>query len=70
MFVTSLDISRIYCLMYLPSPLPRSYFVNWHLFCFRKEGIAGLYKGMTPYLVHVMPNICLVFLIYEKIANG
>jgi len=35
----------------------------------RKEGIAGLYKGITPYLVHVMPNICLVFLIYEKIAN-
>ena len=40
------------------------------LFYFRKEGVAGLYKGMTPYLVHVMPNICLVFLIYEKIANG
>jgi solute carrier family 25 folate transporter 32 len=36
----------------------------------QKEGFAGLYKGMTPYLVHVMPNICLVFLIYEKIANG
>jgi len=36
----------------------------------QREGIAGLYKGMTPYLVHVMPNICLVFLIYEKIANG
>jgi len=36
----------------------------------QKEGVAGLYKGMTPYLVHVMPNICLVFLIYEKIANG
>lgn len=37
---------------------------------FRKEGIGGLYKGMSPYLVHVMPNICLVFLIYEKITNG
>ncbi|XP_023332803.1 mitochondrial folate transporter/carrier [Eurytemora carolleeae] len=36
----------------------------------KKEGISGLYKGMTPYLVHVMPNICLVFLIYEKITNG
>lgn len=36
----------------------------------RKEGVGGMYKGMTPYLVHVMPNICLVFLIYEKIANG
>jgi solute carrier family 25 folate transporter 32 len=35
----------------------------------KKEGISGMYKGMTPYLVHVMPNICLVFLIYEKITN-
>lgn len=35
----------------------------------RKEGLRGLYKGMTPYLAHVMPNICLVFVIYEKIAN-
>jgi Mitochondrial carrier protein len=37
--------------------------------CARREGVVGLYKGMTPYLVHVMPNICLVFLIYETIAN-
>ena len=37
---------------------------------FRKEGVRGLYKGMTPYLAHVMPNICLVFIIYEKIANS
>lgn len=36
----------------------------------KKEGVSGLYKGLTPYLVHVMPNICLVFVIYEKIANG
>jgi len=36
----------------------------------RKEGVRGLYKGMTPYLAHVMPNICLVFIIYEKIANS
>lgn len=35
----------------------------------KREGVVGLYKGMTPYLVHVMPNICLVFLIYETIAN-
>ncbi len=38
-------------------------------FCCSREGVVGLYKGMTPYLVHVMPNICLVFLIYETIAN-
>ena len=37
--------------------------------CFRHEGLRGLYKGLTPYMVHVMPNICLVFLIYEYIVN-
>jgi len=36
----------------------------------RHEGAMGLYKGMTPYLVHVMPNICLVFLIYEFIVTS
>ena len=34
----------------------------------RYEGVAGLYKGITPYLCHVMPNICLVFLIYEMMT--
>ena len=29
-----------------------------------------MYKGLTPYLVHVMPNICLVFLTYEYMVNG
>ncbi|RXG70525.1 putative mitochondrial carrier C27B12.09c [Armadillidium vulgare] len=37
---------------------------------FRYEGITGFYKGMTPYLLHVMPNICLVFLIYETVSGG
>lgn len=41
--------------------------------CVRKiirfEGMMGLYKGLTPYLVHVMPNICLVFLTYEYMVN-
>ncbi len=36
---------------------------------FRYEGVRGLYKGLTPYLAHVMPNICMVFLIYEKMTN-
>ncbi len=36
----------------------------------RYEGVRGLYKGLTPYLVHVLPNICMVFLIYEKMTNG
>ncbi len=34
----------------------------------RYEGSIGLYKGLAPYLCHVMPNICLVLLIYEKIS--
>merc|ERR1719402_1944934 len=46
---------------------------NGVLDCIRKtfkyEGIIGFYKGMCPYLVHVMPNICLVFLIYEKVTS-
>lgn len=36
----------------------------------RYEGLVGLYKGMTPYLAHVLPNICMVLLIYEKITNS
>uniref|UniRef100_A0A1B6BYL9 Solute carrier family 25 member 32 n=1 Tax=Clastoptera arizonana TaxID=38151 RepID=A0A1B6BYL9_9HEMI len=32
----------------------------------RYEGTRGFYKGLVPYLLHVMPNICLVLLIYEK----
>lgn len=36
----------------------------------RYEGIRGFYKGLTPYLVHVTPNICIVFLIYEKFTNN
>jgi len=31
----------------------------------RYEGIRGFYKGLGPYLVHVTPNICIVFLTYE-----
>ena len=36
---------------------------------FRYEGVRGLYKGLVPYMVHVMPNICIVFLIYEKFST-
>jgi len=35
----------------------------------RYEGINGFYKGLTPYMVHVIPNICIVFLIYEKMSS-
>jgi len=35
----------------------------------RYEGLRGFYKGLTPYMVHVTPNICLVFLIYETFTG-
>ncbi|XP_055334806.1 mitochondrial folate transporter/carrier-like isoform X2 [Paramacrobiotus metropolitanus] len=34
----------------------------------RKERILGFYKGLVPYLLAVTPNVCLVFLTYEKLA--
>ncbi|KAG8299680.1 hypothetical protein J6590_094926 [Homalodisca vitripennis] len=36
----------------------------------RYEGTRGFYKGLLPYLLHVMPNICLVLLIYEKFTDS
>lgn len=36
----------------------------------RYEGCKGFYKGLTPYLLHVLPNICLVLVIYEKFTNN
>ncbi|XP_060600939.1 mitochondrial folate transporter/carrier-like isoform X2 [Ruditapes philippinarum] len=33
------------------------------------EGARGLYKGMSVYLWHVTPNICIVFMIYEYVIN-
>lgn len=35
----------------------------------RYERLAGFYKGLVPYLVHVTPNICLVMLIYEQFTK-
>lgn len=35
----------------------------------RSERIKGFYKGLTPYLMHVIPNICVVILIYETFCN-
>ncbi|XP_064484967.1 solute carrier family 25 member 32-like [Ornithodoros turicata] len=34
----------------------------------RYEGFRGFYKGVTAYFLHVTPNICIVFLMYEKLA--
>lgn len=35
----------------------------------RYEGVRGLYKGLTPYLCHVTPNICCVFIVYELMTS-
>ena len=35
----------------------------------RKESVRGFYKGFTPYMIHVTPNICMVFLLYELMTN-
>ncbi|KAK7461636.1 hypothetical protein BaRGS_00033109 [Batillaria attramentaria] len=35
----------------------------------RKEGMRGFYKGMSAYMLHVTPNICIVFLLYEHMTN-
>ncbi|GAU87901.1 hypothetical protein RvY_00689 [Ramazzottius varieornatus] len=34
----------------------------------RREKLLGFYKGLMPYLLAVTPNVCLVFLTYEKLA--
>lgn len=34
---------------------------------FRKEGIAGFYKGLAPNLVRVVPSTCVTFLVYENV---
>lgn len=35
----------------------------------RKESVRGFYKGFSPYMIHVTPNICIVFLLYELMTN-
>lgn len=35
----------------------------------RLEGVRGFYKGVSAYLVHVTPNICIVFLLYEYVTQ-
>lgn len=36
----------------------------------KQEGLRGLYKGVVPYLLHVVPNVCVVFMVYEAVAGG
>lgn len=34
----------------------------------RYESIGGFYKGLGAYLLHVTPNVCIVFLLYENLS--
>ncbi|XP_037070413.1 mitochondrial folate transporter/carrier-like [Pollicipes pollicipes] len=34
------------------------------------EGPRGLYRGLAPYLLHVTPNVCCVFMVYELVTGG
>ena len=35
----------------------------------RNERICGFYKGLGAYMLHVIPNICIVFLVYEGLLT-
>jgi len=36
----------------------------------REEGRAGLYAGMGPHLLRVVPNTALMFLVYESVMRS
>lgn len=36
----------------------------------RREGVRGLYRGVVPYLMHCVPNACLVFVVYEAVVKS
>lgn len=44
---------------------------TWHCIqvTWRSEGLKGFYKGLSPYLVHVTPNICMIIVAYETFAK-
>ncbi len=35
----------------------------------RREGVRGLYKGLLPNVLRVMPQSAITFLIYEKVMQ-
>jgi hypothetical protein len=35
----------------------------------RREGLAGLYKGLLPNVLRVMPQSAITFMVYEKIMQ-
>ncbi|KAK9808587.1 hypothetical protein WJX72_000133 [[Myrmecia] bisecta] len=44
---------------------------GWHTFrlILRREGPAGLYKGIVPNVLRVMPQSAITFLVYEKVMQ-
>lgn len=40
-----------------------------NLYCYRKFGVAGLYKGMEAKVIQTVLTAALMFTVYEKIAN-
>jgi len=47
------------------SPLAREVVKN----LIREEGVKGLYRGLAPHLLHVTPNVCIIFAVYEAVMN-
>lgn len=35
----------------------------------RREGVRGLYKGLVPNVLRVMPQSAITFLVYEKVMR-
>jgi len=35
----------------------------------QEKGTRGLYRGIIPHLMHVTPNICIIFAMYEAVAG-
>lgn len=35
----------------------------------RREGVGGLYKGLVPNVLRVMPQSALTFVVYEKVLD-
>jgi hypothetical protein len=54
--------------MYVPPKPPEPLRLFSHTY--RKETFRGFYKGFVPYIIHVTPNICLVFLLYELMTSS
>jgi len=44
----------------------RQHALNLHC---RSSGLLGLFKGLSPYLVRVMPATCVTFLVYENVNS-